>query len=172
MAFVSLMAAIMCVIAPMSLPIGAVPISLATFVVFITGAVLGPKKGALVVIIYIILGAAGLPVFAGFSGGVQRIVSPTGGFVVSYIPCVVAVSYFSGKFGNRLIGHIMAMIVGAMVCYITGTLWFALFTHAAVLDALFMCVLPFLAGDAIKIVLAAAVSCRLQPVVKAFCRIK
>ena len=82
----ALFAAILCVAAPFSIPVGPIPITLATFAIYLAAIVLGKKYGTLAVVIYILLGAVGLPVFSGFSGGFQKIVSATGGYIIGYIP--------------------------------------------------------------------------------------
>lgn len=163
--FVALFTALLCVAAPVSVPVGATFISLATFIIFITGAVLNWKKAVFSVLIYILLGISGLPVFAGFSGGFQRIMSHSGGFILSYIPCVLVVSVLS-KNAVKVFDFVFAMSCAATVCYLVGTVWFMIFTKVKFIDAALMCILPFIAGDTIKIIAGATVSCKLKPFLK------
>ncbi len=165
--FVALFTAVLCVVAPLCLPIGIVPVSLATFVVYISGAVLGGKKAAFAVLMYILLGVAGLPVFSGFSGGLQRIASPLGGFILSYVPCAVVVATFS-KNTKKLSGYIFSMFIATLLCYIIGLLWFVIFTKTTLVQGIIVCVLPFVLGDAVKIILASAVSVKLKSHIKLF----
>ena len=95
---VAIFSALLCVISPFAIPIGSVSITLATFGVYLSGAVLGCKKGGAAVAVYLMLGFIGLPVFSGFMGGVQRLIGPTGGYLVGYIPCAMITGFFSRKF--------------------------------------------------------------------------
>ncbi|MBQ2896771.1 MAG: biotin transporter BioY [Clostridia bacterium] len=163
--FAAIFTSLLCIAAPICIPVGPVPLSLTTFVVFVSGAVLGAKKASLSILVYILLGIAGLPVFSGFSGGLQRIISPLGGFIISYIPCVLTVAYFT-KDAIKIRGYIFAMSCAALVCYLIGTLWFAMFTNLEFFDAVLICVLPFVIADILKIISAAVISSKLKPFLK------
>ena len=89
MTIIAVMAALICVAGPLSVSIGPIPLSLASFAVYMAGAVLGAKKGTLAVGIYLLLGLVGLPVFSGFSGGFQKLIGVTGGYLVGYLPCAL-----------------------------------------------------------------------------------
>ena len=86
---VAVMAALLCVAGPLTVSIGPIPLSLATFVVYMAGAVLGAKRGTLAVAVYLLLGLVGLPVFSGFTGGLQKLIGVTGGYLVGYLPCAL-----------------------------------------------------------------------------------
>ena len=101
MVLTGVFAAVICVFAPFTIPIGAVPISLATFAVYLAAAVLGTKKGTLAVLIYILIGMAGVPVFSGFAGGIGKILGVTGGYIIGYIPCAFAIGVFTERFGGK-----------------------------------------------------------------------
>lgn len=163
----ALFAALICVCAPWSIPIGPVPISLATFAVYLAAAILGWKKGCIAVIIYVLLGAVGIPVFSGFSGGVQKIVSMTGGYIVGYIPCALITGLFADKI-SKAWSYALGMIVGTAALYVLGTAWFIILAECTLAYALTVCVVPFLFGDAIKIVCAALLTAELRPVVGKF----
>lgn len=155
----AVMAALLCVAGPLSIAIGPIPISLATFAVHLAGAVLGAKRGTLAVAIYLLIGAIGVPVFAGFTAGVPKLIGVTGGYLVGYLPC----AWISGM-GEKPVGECPAwrvalvMTAGTVVLYIIGTAWFILQTKNPLGVALGMCVLPFLPGDAIKIAAATAIA--------------
>ena len=155
---VALMTALICVAGPLTVAIGPVPLSLATFAVYLAGAVLGSKHGALAVALYLLIGSVGVPVFSGFSGGVQKLAGVTGGYLAGYLACAA----LTGLGVNdarpsawRLSGM---MVVGTAALYAVGTAWFMLQTKNPLGAALGMCVTPFLPGDAVKIAAATAVS--------------
>jgi len=163
MCYIALMAAVICVIAPYSIDVGPVPISLATFAVYLAGAVLGFKKGTAAVGIYLLLGAVGVPVFAGFSSGFAKLTGPTGGYLIGYLPCVAITGIGVDLLGERRINvfkhgfswsYPVFMVLGTLVLYLLGTVWFVISTGYTFAKALPLCVTPFLPGDAIKIVLA------------------
>ena len=164
MVTIAVIAAVMCVVSPFSLPIGPVPISLATLVVMLGAYILGPVDSMLAVAVYLLIGLVGLPVFSGFSGGAQKLVGPTGGYLIGYLllACV-------GGFITRLalvkkersivlyyVISVLGMVLGTAALYFFGTAWFCYQAQYTVSAALAVCVVPFLAGDAIKIVLATA----------------
>ncbi len=149
-----LLAAVICVLAPWSVPIGPVPLSLATFAVYITAAVSRRGQGALAVLCYILLGAVGLPVFAGFAGGAGRIAGVTGGYIVGYLPCALIIGALVGRFEDKKWAYPLSMLAGTAALYAFGTAWYMLQTQAALSAALAMCVLPFLPLDALKIAAA------------------
>jgi len=154
--FCALFAALTAVVSQFSIPIGPVPINLATLSVFIAGAVLGAKYGAISQFVYVLLGAVGLPVFAGFSGGVHVIVGPTGGYLMGYIAAAWLVGLLVARFGGSVFTLVIAMAAGLILCYLMGTIWFMIVTKASLLASLMLCVFPFLIGDAFKIAAAAA----------------
>jgi biotin transport system substrate-specific component len=156
-------AALICVLAPFALPVGPVPVSLATFAVYVAAAVLGKKHGVIAVLIYILLGMAGVPVFAGFSGGAQKLFGLTGGYIIGYLPLAFIAGLFAEKRPFGKASAAVGMVLGTLVLYIFGTAWFVIQSGSALVTALGLCVLPFLPGDAAKI----AVSSVLVPVIRA-----
>ena len=136
---IALCAAILSILAPLSIPlVGKVPISLATFAVMLIGLVLGKTKGLLVVLVYIVLAFIGLPVMSGFTGGAAKLLGATGGYVFG----------FKKDIKNKIIG----MVLGTIVLYSFGTAWFIYYTQMDLKAALLACVVPFLIGDALKMV--------------------
>lgn len=127
-----------------------------TLGVFLAGAVLGAKRGMLAVGMYLLTGALGMPVFSGFSAGVQRIVGPTGGYLLGYVLCAAAVGLAAQKgAGGWTLAAAMAM--GTALCYGLGTVWFMAQTDVSFAGAMAACVIPFLPGDAAKIAAAVPV---------------
>lgn len=160
MTLTALFAALMCVVAPFSIPVGPVPVSLASLTAYLAGGVLGSGGGALAVFLYVLLGAAGLPVFAGWSGGLGAVVGLTGGYIVGFIPCAACAGIGAGK-GRALTG-VVGMLLGTAVLYAVGTAWFLYQTGSSLTAALAGCVLPFLPGDALKILAAALLAPKLR----------
>lgn len=161
MCFIALMAAVICVCAPFSINVGPVPISLCSFTVYLAGALLGMKKGTAAVLIYILLGAVGLPVFSNFGAGFSKIAGATGGFIIGYLPCAALTGLGADLIAKKRAGKWMypvSMLIGTAVLYAMGTAWFMhVLTGKTLSAALSACVIPFLAGDAIKIALASLV---------------
>jgi biotin transport system substrate-specific component len=150
----ALFAALLCISAPWAVPVGAVPVTLATFAVYLAGATLGWKKGVLAVLVYLLLGTAGLPVFSGFTGGAQKLASVTGGFLIGYLPCAFLTGLLPDRFPGRRWIYPAGMVLGTAALYALGTAWFMLQTHSPAAAALMTCVVPFLPGDAAKIAAA------------------
>jgi biotin transport system substrate-specific component len=144
--------------AQIAIPIGPVPVTGQTFAVLLTGALLGSRLGAAAMIVYLVEGACGLPFFAGGSGGMGHLLGPTGGYLVAF----PAAAYITGAFAEngwdkRFLTAAAAMFVGSLVIILAGASWFSVLTHTPLLRSLSIGVVPFILGDIIKIVLAAAV---------------
>ena len=169
---IAVFTALLCVIAPLSVPLsGGVPISLATFMIMLIGILLKDVKATLVVVLYILLAIFGLPVLAGYVSGVERVFGITGGFILGYLPLAYICGLFSRiskDFDNkkRTIYLIGGMLLGTIVLYIVGVIWFINFTKLDLVYALSACVLPFILGDIIKIILVLIISKRLLKFIK------
>jgi biotin transport system substrate-specific component len=153
----SLFAALTAIFSQISIPLTftPVPINLATVAVFIAGGLLGAKLGAISQLVYVIIGAIGVPVFANFTGGFGIVVGPTGGYIAGYIIAAIIVGVIVKKLGNSIYSYIVSMGVGIIGCYFIGTAWFMYLTQSGLIEALLMCVVPFLIGDILKIILSA-----------------
>ena len=134
MAVTALMAAVLCVIGPLSVPIGAIPISLSNFVISLTVWLLGPKFGTLSVAIYLALGAVGMPVFSGYGGGLAKLAGPSG----------------------------IGLVLGVAVSYVFGTAWFVFQMGCELSYALAVCVYPFIAFDLAKVIVACVIGALLR----------
>ena len=164
MVLCALCAALTCVLAPLSVPSynPDVPISLSTFAVMLSGALLTPRYAFLSQVLYVLLGLAGLPVFAGFVGGAAIFARPSAGYVFGYILMAWVESLLFCAFGKQrktLKGQmgvlVLAMIAGVLVCYVVGTIWFMAAMGMPLWSALVLCVIPFLPGVGIKIAVTA-----------------
>ena len=152
MTLIAVMAALICVAGPLTIPAGPIPLSLATFAVYMAGSVLGKKRGTIAVALYLIIGIIGVPVFSGFSGGFQKLAGVTGGYLIGYLPC----AFLSGVGGEQREKagwwfHALMMIIGTVLLYGIGTAVFMMHTGKTLGAALSLCVIPFLPGDALKI---------------------
>lgn len=155
MVLIGLMAAITCILAPMSIQLpGGIPISLTNFVIYITAFLLGCKKGTISYCIYLLIGMVGLPVFSGFTGGLGKLVGPTGGYLIGFIVIAIMSGYFIETFPGKIYLYVIGMVLGTGIDYLLGTIWFMMQTKMALGAALSACVFPFLVGDAIKIIVA------------------
>lgn len=165
MVFTALFAALICVAAPFSIQAGPIPISLATFAIYLTGAILGGKRGMVATAVYILIGAVGLPVFSGFRSGFGTLFGPTGGYIIGYIPLVLITGIFAemnAKKINRAVITVIGMILATAALYTFGTVWYMIVSGNDLATALKLCALPFIPGDAIKIVCATALSVPLK----------
>ena len=165
MVFTAMFAALIAVCSIISIPIGEVPVTLQTFAICLTAAMLGWKRGTLAVFIYILLGAIGVPVFAGMSGGIGILAGPTGGYIIGFILTSLIVGFAADRRGRKALPLAIAMVAGVLACYVTGTIWFMVVTGMGLVESLMLCVVPFLLFDAAKIALAVLLSNRLSKVV-------
>ena len=158
---VSLFAALLCVSSYIILPIGPVPVTLQIFFIVLTGAVLGPRMGALSVVIWILLGIFGLPVFAGGKAGPMVLLGPTGGYLPGFVICAWIIGIMTQSQTSSRVRIGAAMVVGMTVAYAIGLIGFmasfAFFLQKpmTVQQALAIAVYPFVLFDLAKIFLAA-----------------
>lgn len=152
--------AVICVMSQLSIPIQPIPFTLSLFAIFLTGALLTPRSAFLATLTYLLLGAFGLPVFAGLKGGIQVLTGMTGGYLIAYPVMALLISVFYKYFRkyNKLLSLTVGMIVALTFCYTFGTLWFTFITDTPFYTALTLCVFPFLLFDLAKIVFAIIVS--------------
>lgn len=159
LALTGLMAAVICILGPISLPIpiSPVPVSLGFFAVYLTVYILGMKMGSVSVLIYVLLGFVGLPVFTGFSGGIGKVLGPTGGYIIGYLFMAPIMGFFIDKWKTNYALTILGMVLGTAVCYLFGTLWLAYQGGMSFSAALAAGVLPFIPADIAKLILAVLV---------------
>ncbi len=158
----ALLCALLAVLSQIQIPLPPVPVSLSLLAVHLCGALLGSRWGAAAVGCYVFLGAVGVPVYAGFSGGVSVLLGPTGGFLFGYILCAIVVGMLVNRLGFARRALMLSMASGTLLCYCAGAVWFILTTGSTLWGCLAACVLPFIPGDLLKILLAASLSMRLQ----------
>ena len=156
MALTGMMAAVLCVVSPFSipLPVSPVPLTLATFVLYLSLYLLGTKKALMSCLIYLLIGFAGLPVFSGFAGGIGRLVGPTGGYMAGYLFLLAVGGFFLKRAGKNLWLQAMGLTAGTLGCYGFGTLWLCVQMQMDFAGGLAVGVIPYLPGDAVKILVA------------------
>ena len=154
--FTALATAIICVLSPfvIAIPVSPVPVSLSILAVYIAVYACGCKWGTAAVALYILIGLVGVPVFSGFSGGVGKLMGPTGGYIIGYLFVSLIAGLFIDKFTSKLYMHACGMVLGTAVCYAFGTLWLAKTAHMAFKAALLAGVIPFIPADIVKIIIA------------------
>ncbi len=166
---IALCAAVMAVCSWISIP-AAVPFTMQTFGVFLVVGLLGGRNGSLAVVVYLLLGAVGLPVFSGFSGGIGHLFGATGGYIIGFVFSALVMWLLERAFGRRLKALVLSMIAGLLVCYAFGTAWF-MTVYAkdsgsiGLMTALGWCVFPYIIPDALKILLAAIMTRRIRPLI-------
>ena len=159
----ALFAALTAVCSQLAIPMPwGVPINLALFAVYMAGTMLGPVWGAASQLVYLLLAAVGVPVMAGMQGGPAVLLGKTGGYAIGYILTALITALLVRVLGRKFWALCAAMVVGCAACYLLGTIWFMTLTGADLVSALGWCVLPYLPGDAVKIVLAAMLTIQLD----------
>ena len=153
----------------LQIPVFPIPFTMQTFAVFLTVYVLGVEKGFLSVAVYLLLGAAGLPVFSKFQGGAGVIAGPTGGYLVGFLLTTLATGILLRLCRERPVPVFLSMAAGLIICYFFGTAWFIILGRAqgssiTLSGALHAAVLPFVIPDAVKIILAILIGRKIKPV--------
>lgn len=165
MTYIALSAVLITLCSWVSIP-SAVPFTLQTFAVFCVLSLLGGKRGVVAMLLYLALGAVGIPVFSGFGAGVGVLLGPTGGYIIGFVVCALVYWGVCVLSKGRLWGRIAGLLLGLCCCYTFGTAWFMQVYSAAngaisLATALGWCVLPFILPDLLKLALALLLTRRL-----------
>ena len=168
MVYIGIFTVLIAICSWISIP-AAVPFTLQTFGVFMAVEVLGGKRGTMAVLVYILMGAVGIPVFAGFQGGIGVIFNTTGGYIVGFLCSALIVWAAESLFGKKPLVRLLSMAAGLIACYALGTIWFMVVygrTTGAVglMTVLGWCVIPFIIPDLVKIGLAYFISRKIRGV--------
>lgn len=162
----AVMAAVTCVLAPISIPIGPVSITGGTLAIYLTVYLLGGVWGTVSTLVYLLVGMVGLPVFSNYMGGVSRLAGPTGGYLVGYIPMMLLAGFLVELTLRRFGGtgkkeqaiaialQFLGMALATAVLYAFGTAWYCVQAGVALEKALAVCVFPFIPFDLIKMTVA------------------
>lgn len=151
--------ALICIFAPLSVPIGPIPISLTNLILYIAIFIIGTRGTLISYVVYLLLGIVGLPVFSGYAGGIAKVLGPTGGYLVGFIPMIIIMGLVFEKTVSRSYKlnvslTFVAMILGTLVAYALGTIWFVYQMDCTFAYALGVCVFPFIPFDIAKMVIA------------------
>lgn len=155
----ALFAALLGVCAWISVPMGGLVVTLQTFGVFLALGLLGGRRGSLVCLVYLTMGMVGLPVFSGFRGGIGALLGPTGGYIWGFLAAALMYWLLSDRCKCKMW---LAMAVSLPVCYLCGTVWYAIITQTGPWPAILTCVVPYLLPDAVKIFLALTLANKLR----------
>lgn len=158
MAYIAIFTVLIAISSWITIP-AAVPFTMQTFAVFFAVSILGGKRGTLAIIVYILLGAIGVPVFSGFGGGIGVLMNTTGGYIIGFLLSALIMWAAESTLGKKLWVQALSMILGLLACYAAGTLWFMVLYmkttgDIGLLTVLGWCVIPFIIPDLLKIALA------------------
>lgn len=171
-AYIAVFVALMAVCSWIAFPTPSrIDITLQTFSIFLAIGVLGGKRGFFAVVAYLLLGLVGAPVFSGFSGGPGALLSPSGGYLVGFLFTALLMWIVERLLGIKLWALGLSMVLGLLVCYAFGTAWFMIVypmggESVSLWTALTWCVFPYVAFDALKIILALILAPQLRKHVK------
>lgn len=168
MVYCSLFAVIIALCSYITIPAG-IPITLQTLGVFLALELLGGKKGTFSVLLYLLMGAIGVPVFSGFRSGIGVLLSNTGGYIVGFVFLSLIYWLITSLLGPKTYARILGMFIGLIVCYFFGTLWFTIAysdikNMSEMIPVLQMCILPFIIPDIAKMFLSLVLRNKLHPV--------
>ena len=168
--YISIGAALIAICSWISIPT-AVPFTLQTFAVFFVLLSLGGERGSLATLVYVLLGAVGVPVFAGFSGGIGVLLGSTGGYIIGFLFTGIIYIIFTKFVSKKIVVKIIALVLGLAVCYAFGTAWFMnvyikTSGEVGLLTVLGWCVFPFIIPDLLKLALAVVIAKRIEPAIK------
>lgn len=154
MTIIGVMAAVMCILGPLSIPIGVVPISFTNLAIYLVLYTLGMKKGTFSYLIYMLIGFAGLPVFSNYGSGPSKLFGPTGGYIIGFIFMSLIAGFFIDKYSDKWYLCFAGMVLGTAVCYAFGTTWLSYQANLSASKALSVGVIPFIPGDLVKILIS------------------
>ena len=173
LAYIALFAVLMAVCAWITVPLPKplVQFTMQTFAMFMALLVLGGRRGLYAMVVYLLLGAVGMPVFSGFRGGMGVLLDTTGGYIIGFVAAALVYWLLTAKLGDSLPVKIAACVLGLAVCYAFGTAWFlVLYARTTgpigVTTALSWCVLPYIVPDLLKLALAVVLSGRIKKFLK------
>lgn len=164
--YTALFVALIAMGAFIAIPIGPIPIVLQNMFVLLAGIILGPVWGLACVGIYLLIGLAGLPVFAGGTSGIGKLFGPTGGYLIAYLPAVFATGAISTGLKKSITADVIAMITGSLIVYAIGVPWLKMAFSLSWQKAIAVGMVPFLIGDGLKITAAAFMAKKIRPLAK------
>lgn len=169
---ISLMAVLMCVCSWITIP-SVVPFTMQTFAIFCALILLGGRDGLIAILLYVVLGLIGVPVFSGFRGGVGHVLGPTGGYIIGFIATgliYILFELFTKKLNGKkkIVFILLSLGIGLISCYLIGTIWFYVVTKGerySFFQILLLCVIPYIIPDLIKLALALIICIKLKKII-------
>jgi len=158
----ALFAALSAVLSQVIIPIGAVPVTFAHISIFTAAGLLGAKYGTISQVVFVLMGALGVPVFSQLRGGISHMLGPTGGYIIGNLGCVLVAGLIIDRFGISIKVLVLAMLAGYVSTYLFGISWFMYVTNTGLIAAL-TGILPFLPGEVIKVAVSVLLIKRLYP---------
>lgn len=162
----ALLVSLTAILAQLQIPLPAVPLSLTTLGVFLSGALLTPRASFFAMAAYVLLGALGVPVFSGFLAGPSVLFGPTGGFLLAFPFCAALIGHLIRRFGFSRASLSAAIAAATLLSYLSGTAYFTALTGTGLSGSLAVCVLPFIPGDLAKGALCVLLAVRLRAAVR------
>ena len=150
---IALMATILCIVGPVTLPVGVVPVTTVTFVLYLLLYLIGTFRTFVGCLLYLCIGFVGLPVFSGYAAGPAVLFGPTGGYLIGYLLLIVCSGVFIER-SRKKVAHFFGMLLGLLFCYLMGTVWLVWQTQLTWAQAFITGVVPFLIFDILKILIA------------------
>lgn len=161
LSFCAVMCSLLCVLSPLVIPFGPIGITFSTLIIGIICMLFKVKQVFLILILYLVLGCLGLPIFSGFSGGIGHILGPTGGFILGYFPFAAAVLIIR-RLNKSNLTNIIALSCAYMILYLCGITYYCITTKSSISGAIYTVILPFLIPDFSKILLTNLLSSRIK----------
>lgn len=164
MAVIGVMAAVTCILGPLSLPLpfSPVPISFTNLAIYLSAYVLGWKRGTLSYIIYLFIGLIGIPVFSSFTGGPGKLFGPTGGYLIGFVFTALICGIFIDKWFSSPLLCFLGLLLGTVVCYLFGSIWLSYQGGITFGQSLMAGVIPFIPGDFIKILITLLIGSQIR----------
>lgn len=164
----SIFIALICVASYISFPIPFTPVNITaqTIIINLAALILTPKESFIVILLYILLGSFGLPVFSGGAGGFDKVVGPTGGFILGFLIMAPVISYLKGKTNNLIRYILVTILVGMPILYFFGVIVLSRIQNISIISALSLAVIPFILGDIFKCILSSCLAVRLNKILK------
>lgn len=160
---IALCTAVTAIMAQISIPMPmGVPMTMQTFAITLTAIILGAKKGALSALIYVLLGIIGVPVLANFTGGFQALAGPTSGFLCSFPLMAFLIGFGAEQYRSSKAVFLFCLVLGTVLNYVFGVLFFCLITHSSVTAGITACVVPFIPTAILKAVLASVIGLKVK----------
>ena len=164
--YTALAVALICVCSWIAVPLGSVPVTLQSLAVFLSASLLGVKRSFFAIVSYMVLGFMGIPVFAGFTGGIAKLLTPTGGYLLGFLLITPLTAWMLEGKKHRFWYRMLIFSLATLILYVCGVLWLVLIVEntakIGVWSAFLLCVVPYILPDICKMILASTISQKLQ----------